>query len=80
MKAILKKLFIFFLYVKANWNIGIRPFLYGKLSLKNKKQYSPDDISRKFVYFVSETLKPNRYGKEERKEGRKTHEEEWIGG
>ena len=49
--------------------MGILSFLYRKLSWKNKKQYSPNDISRKFVFFVSETLKPNRYGKEERKEG-----------
>lgn len=75
MKAILKKLFIFFYMSRRVETLGF-VFLYGKLSLKNKKQYSPDDISRKFVYFVSETLKPNRYGKEERKEGWKTHEEE----
>ena len=35
----------------------------------NKKQLFINDISQKIVYFVSETLKPNRYGKEERKEG-----------
>lgn len=43
--------------------------------VKNKKRVFIYDISQNIVYFVSETLKPDCNGKEERKKGWKTHEE-----